>query len=145
MIGLKVSNIGNQCGMFRQEPHKLCKASMMIPLWNLLAILETMVQHKNGATPNVCILKLLMIRLGLGENSKWSQTGDSIWNAIEQPHCMLNSKRPEMYIVGTIAWPMNSCMNHHMAGPLACCLNIVFRNCILMLCSNTRKSLGLVF
>ena len=68
MIGLKGSNIGNQCGMFRQEPNKLCKASTTIPLWNLLAILETMVQHKNGATPNMCTLKLSMIRLGLGEN-----------------------------------------------------------------------------
>ena len=54
MIGLKVLNVGNQCGMFRQEPNKLCEASTTIPLWNLLAILETRVQHKNGATPNVC-------------------------------------------------------------------------------------------
>ena len=86
MIGLKVSNVGNQCGMFRQEPNKLCKASTMIPLWNLLAILETRVQHKNGVTPKVCTLKLLMIRLGLGENFEWSQTCDPIWNVIEQPH-----------------------------------------------------------
>ena len=59
MIGLKVSNVGNQCGMFRQEPNKLCKASTMIPLWNLLAILETRVQHKKWGNPKRVHLEAL--------------------------------------------------------------------------------------
>ena len=40
---------------------------------------------------------------------------------------------------------MHSRMNHHVASPIAYYLNVAFINCIMMLCTNTREVLGLIF
>ncbi len=66
---------------------------------DLLAILQTRVKNKDRASPNMGTLKLTMIRLGLDEYLQRSQSSDMIWDLIESPDSMLNSKRPETDVV----------------------------------------------
>ncbi len=72
---------------------------MTVPFRDLLAILEMRVKNKDRASPNMSMLKITMIRLGLGECLQKNQSSNAIWDSIEQPDGILNSKRPEMDVV----------------------------------------------
>ena len=85
--------------MLGRESNELSKSCTTVPFRDLLAILQTRVKNEDRASPNMCTLKLTMIRLGLGEYFQRSQSSDTIWDTIEEPDRMLNSKRPETDVV----------------------------------------------
>ncbi len=123
--------------MLRRKNNELSKSCTAVPFRNLLAILKVRVKNKDRAAPNVRMLEISMIRLGLGEDLQRRQSRNAIWDAIEEPDSMLNRKRPETNFVGTITGPVHGRMYHHVASPIAYCLNVALSDCILMLSANT--------
>ena len=130
--------------MLRGETNELSKSCTAVPFRNLLSILETRVKNKDRAPPNMGMLKITMIRLGLGEYLQRSQSSNVIWDLIEEPDSMLNCKRPKTNVVGTITGPVHCRMYHHVASPIAYGLNVALSDCILMFCTYTREGLRLV-
>ena len=131
--------------MFSRETKKLSPPGPLVPLWDLLSILESWIQYKRWTSPYMCSTKLLVIRLGPCERFERSKACDPVRNPIKQPHCMLHRKRPETNVVGTVVWPMDCRMHHHVPRPIADCLNVSLSHSILVLCSHSREGLRLIF
>ena len=94
MISLKVSDICNKSQVLRRESNKLSKAGTMVPFRDFLALMEVRVKNKDRASPNMCMLKITMIRLGLGKYFQRSQTSNTVRDTIEEPDGMLDGKGP---------------------------------------------------
>ena len=63
----------------------MSKAGTTILFRDFLAILETRVKNKDRASPNMCTLKIAMVRLGLGKYFQRSQASNVIRDTIEEP------------------------------------------------------------
>jgi hypothetical protein len=85
MISLEMSDICNKSRVLRREPNELSKAGTTILFRDFLAILETRVKNKDRASPNMCTLKIAMVRLGLGKYFQRSQASNVIRDTIEEP------------------------------------------------------------
>ena len=82
VISLQMVDHCYQSRMFGRESYKLGKASLLIPLGNLLSILKMRIKDKDQTSSNVSMLKFTMVRLCLGEHFERSQTSHTIRNAV---------------------------------------------------------------
>ena len=74
--------------------------------------------------------QISVVRLGLGEDLKRSETCDEVGDAVVNPLSLLNGKGPQSYVVSAVRLSVYRRVYHHSPRPVTNCLNALFGYCV---------------
>jgi hypothetical protein len=91
---LRIQDKWHYSGMLWQVSHVDGSLRSQLPLWDLLSIAKRIVQHIYWASPNMTVMKLLLLPSHLCEQIHRRNSGFQMWHVIIQLCCMCNCHWP---------------------------------------------------
>ena len=103
------------------------------------------VQYIHWKPPDVIPKQIPIFSFCIHQSSNRCQTSLSIWHPIVTPNGNLNRKWSQLQVINSMVWTVKWNMSHKYPVRIHNGLNIPISFSAMMLCSNTRKKLGLTF